>query len=1302
MKKLLLLIFILAFVQIGFAGNRYTYSGTSGVLDIKPSTITPSLKHGDTLDFPANGVYVAFNVTDLQGLPGDSIVFRFLPGSVITTNLGFVLGDWTHSSYIKVIGANFHNVQGTPIAFRAKCHSITFDNFSIVNDFGRYADKPAIVADDMYLGEMFFSGSKDQTFYEIEFKHGTIEGYQNTDVIRLGTDNNRSICTDFVFADVEFRNITNTYQTPGVPIAGTCYNLKVYDCLFEDIMSNPGAFGVHGGCIFLYGYVEAHNNMFRNVYANDIRLCPLQWTGLPGYSGPNSRSKIYNNISSHQRSFSFVETSPNNAGPRLANGGGKVFLGGTDVYYNTVYHTNRASYNGDYYGYIVDVYADSVRVYNNVIIAPEADRPWSPSTRNYMVSMPGATRFPFDSSGNKVYRTLFEAGITDTVNWTLSATSPLVNKAVSASITTVYDKFYMPRPQGVANDIGAVELSSVPVGDIPPIANAGPDTTLPGPGTVTLNGTASSDPDGTIVRYKWTKVSGPANVTIVNDTLAVTTVTGFTPGVYIFQLVVTDNLGATAVDQKQVTINQPPNQMPVANAGTDQSLPTPAPATLDGSASTDPDGTISQYRWAQVSGSAVTFSNTSAVKPTITGLQPGTYIFELTVTDNRGGTDADSVEVVVNGSVNQAPVAYAGPDQSLPFTTTTTLDGSGSSDPDGTITYEWFQTAGPTGVTINSTNSINPVLNGLQTGIYTFELVVTDNQGTSATDKVQITVSAPPNQVPVASAGTDITLPAPGPATLIGSASYDPDGYIAQYNWGLISGPTSVSISNNMPTAPVSGLQPGVYLFQLIVTDNRGDVDMDTVQVTVNSNQSPVANAGPDQSLPFTNNASLNGSASSDPDGSISQYNWVQTSGPNSAGISNTAAVSPAITGLVPGAYVFQLTVTDNAGATATDNVQISISAPPNQSPVANAGPDQSLPFTNNASLNGSASSDPDGSISQYNWVQTSGPNTAGISNTAAVSPAITGLAAGVYVFQLTVTDNAGATATDNVQISIGALNQAPTANAGQDMVLSGPQGISLDGSGSSDADGSILSYGWAQTGGPGGSTIINSNSVSPSIIGLQAGVYTFQLTVGDNQGATATDNIQVTVNAVVLALPPIANPGKDTTIAYPSSTATLNGSASYSPDGANIVAWSWKQVSGPSTAFIQQANSAVTSIARLTTGGDYQFELTVTDSKGQTGKSIVKVGVFVPLRFTGAIKIYPNPVVSSFVTIDGINDDRGQVRVTMTDISGKTAKQWQFEKTTSTFRQQLDVSQLTNGTYVLQVEFSQTGHSYTFKVVKQ
>lgn len=92
-----------------------------------------------------------------------------------------------------------------------------------------------------------------------------------------------------------------------------------------------------------------------------------------------------------------------------------------------------------------------------------------------------------------------------------------------------------------------------------PTAAAGTDQTITLPTSqVTVNGSSSSDPDGTIDTYLWTKISGPATFTITNPNNASTTITGLVQGTYVFRLTVTDNDAATDTDDIQVVVNAAP------------------------------------------------------------------------------------------------------------------------------------------------------------------------------------------------------------------------------------------------------------------------------------------------------------------------------------------------------------------------------------------------------------------------------------------------------------------------------------------------------------------------------------------------------------------------------------------------------------------------------------------------------------------------------------------------------------------------------------------------------------------------
>jgi ribosomal protein L14 len=234
------------------------------------------------------------------------------------------------------------------------------------------------------------------------------------------------------------------------------------------------------------------------------------------------------------------------------------------------------------------------------------------------------------------------------------------------------------------------------------------------------------------------------------------------------------------------------------------------------------------------------------------------------------------------------------------------------------------------------------------------------------------------------------------------------------------------------------------------------------MQVTVNAagNQSPTASAGSDQIITLpTNTVSLNGNGT-DADGSISSYSWTKISGPSAGAITNAAAAATTVTGLVQGVYKFELNVTDNNGATGRDTMQVTVNAAGNQSPIANAGADQSITLpTNTITLSGSGT-DADGSISSYNWTKISGPSTGTITNANSAATTVTGLVQGVYKFELKVTDNNGATGTDTIQVTVNAAgNQSPTANGGADQSITLPTStVSLIGSGT-DPDGSIAAY---------------------------------------------------------------------------------------------------------------------------------------------------------------------------------------------------------------------------------------------------
>ena len=196
---------------------------------------------------------------------------------------------------------------------------------------------------------------------------------------------------------------------------------------------------------------------------------------------------------------------------------------------------------------------------------------------------------------------------------------------------------------------------------------------------------------------------------------------------------------------------------------------------------------------------------------------------------------------------NKLPIAIAGPDQVITLPSdSVSLDGSASNDSDGTISeWLWKKISGPASFSIMNAASSKTTVRDLDTGVYRFELKVTDKGNLSATDTVQITVTDPgrPNRPPVANAGADtvIILPA-NTINLDGSRSIDPDSNISSYLWTKISGPSTFSIGNaNSVQTQVTDLVQGVYLFELKVTDNEALFSKDTMQLAITSQPPPPA-----------------------------------------------------------------------------------------------------------------------------------------------------------------------------------------------------------------------------------------------------------------------------------------------------------------------------------------------------------------------------------------------------------------------------------------------------------------------------
>ena len=342
--------------------------------------------------------------------------------------------------------------------------------------------------------------------------------------------------------------------------------------------------------------------------------------------------------------------------------------------------------------------------------------------------------------GDLSYQWVQTAGTSVTLSDDQAAQPDFVVPSVASTGETLTFKLTVTDEDGlVAEDTVSIFVL------IPPVADAGADQSVKEGVTVNLDGSGSSDSDGTIATYAWTQIGTPS-VTLTGADTATPSFTAPTVAAnttLTFQLEVTDNDGQSDTDTVQITVAN--KIAPVADAGADQTVNEGVTVNLDGSGSSDADGSIAAYAWTQTAGTPVTLTGADTATPSFSApavTADTTLTFQLTVTDDDGQPDTDTVQVTIVNNI--APVADAGADQTVNEGVTVNLDGSGSSDADGSIAaYAWTQTAG-TPVTLSGANTATPSFTAPAVAAdttLTFQLTVTDNDAlASSPDTVSIVI----------------------------------------------------------------------------------------------------------------------------------------------------------------------------------------------------------------------------------------------------------------------------------------------------------------------------------------------------------------------------------------------------------------------------------------------------------------------------------------------------------------------------------------------------------------------------------
>jgi hypothetical protein len=535
------------------------------------------------------------------------------------------------------------------------------------------------------------------------------------------------------------------------------------------------------------------------------------------------------------------------------------------------------------------------------------------------------------------------------------------------------------------------------------------------PGSLTLNGSTSSDVNNDPLLYSWSTTLGTPDA-LLNPTAPVATALLTAAGNYTFRLDVDDQVvgGFDDFATVNMTVNDVP---PVAHAGPDLVVDLASGAALDARLSVDGNGDPLTFLWSKLSGPAgETISSTSSPTPTVSFTSTGIYVFQVQVTSS-GGVDTDTVTVTVNSASDAIPVADAGLDQSVATNNVVTLSGAGSVDPDGgaIVTYAWSQVSGP-GVGLTGGGTVSPTFTPTAAGIYVFQLLVTDDEGdTSLPDQVTITVAAPGNGPPTACH----TIVSPTGAITVGATvqlsaacSSDPDGQALTYDWDLVYPTDTPNIGSAVDLTYIP-VVAGNHVITLTVSDGSFS---DTINILLTV--SATGTGAPSVVPSFTDslgNSSSGGSGTSavgalvtmaanafDPDGDPLGYLWSQMGGP-SALLSAVNVANPTFTPSVAGTYHFRVFVNDGTNAVDAD-LYIAVNAPGSNVPIAVQTSVINGTVGGFVILNGVGSYDPDGDPITHNWVQTGGPTVTLAAPTSA-TPSFVPATIGTYTFDHFVSD---------------------------------------------------------------------------------------------------------------------------------------------------------------------------------------------------------------------------------------------------------------------------------------------------------
>lgn len=583
-----------------------------------------------------------------------------------------------------------------------------------------------------------------------------------------------------------------------------------------------------------------------------------------------------------------------------------------------------------------------------------------------------------------------------------------------------------------------------------------------------------------------------------------------------------------------------------------------------------------------------------------------------------------------DGGSNQSPTASISGSASATVGTTVILDGSGSRDPEGqALSYRWELVTRPSGsqAVLDDASKVRASLLPDVAGAYVVRLVVNDGRADSVAATFSLTASKA-NTAPVARAGEDRTAVNGVEIILNGAASEDPDGDLITFRWVLATKPAGSLATLGGSDTPRAYFTPDVsgnYVLALVVSDGRLSSSQSFVTVTSGAANVPptaviagaiVSNSTPPPVVLIGSRVTLDGSASTDPNGDMLRYSWRLISRPagSQTALGFALTARPEFVPDLPGDYVVGLVVND--GRVDSAERSATVRAARTATPTASAGANQSVLVGSPIVLDGSASSsasDINSDLLSYLWEIVSRPTVVASPAPAIGSPSSRKTqfvpdAAGTYVFRLTVTDSLGNKASAVVTAQAAAQNAAPVANAGGNKQVTVGQTAILDGSASQDANGDALTFAWQLISKPSG-TPPSTAKLSPSLtadgttsasraVALTPdipGTYVVGLRVND--GIATSEMALAVVTAKAVNLRPVAVIAGTATGSV-GSVMSFHGRNS-TDETPELLTYLWSLVIKPTGSTLTLTESTLSLVTfKPDQAGEYVLRLVVNDGE--------------------------------------------------------------------------------------------------------